>query len=568
MQNGYQPPRTGRPDETEPAVTVSGDDYLYFVERAVRGMAGIVTELGDELCCARPCLPGANSAYGLVTHCLGVLDYWGGRLVAGRPVHRDRAAEFDATGTVADLMRQVDDALRRLRADVAGSSSYAPLAGEPDPAALGPDRPLTQGAALVHLYEEVAQHHGQLQVLRDVLRGAVRAPGSFDEAPVEWLRGKRGVKWHRPGAGLIPAWVADMDYPVAPAVRAAIEAALDRGDLGYPDWPEHPLAEPFARRMHTRYGWTPDPGHVRGVTDLLQALQVVLTLGSRPGDGVVAFTPNYPPFLATIARMGRALIPVPLRLVGPVWTWDHDRLEADLARHGGARVLLLVNPHNPTGKVFTRPELARVAELARRHDLIVISDEIHAELVHAPARHVPFAALGPEAAARAVTVTSATKAFNLAGLRTAVAHVGPAAVRTEWDALPPDLLGATNVLGVEATLAAWSQGGEWLTALRAHLCAQRDHLTGRIAAIPGVAMRRPDAGYLAWLELADADLPADPAAWLREHAGGELSPGGDFGPGNEHRARLNFATTRPLLDEILDRVHDALAGVSTSPAGR
>jgi cystathionine beta-lyase len=159
---------------------------------------------------------------------------------------------------------------------------------------------------------------------------------------------------------------------------------------------------------------------------------------------------------------------------------------------------------------------------------------------------------------RTVTVTSATKAFNIAGLRAAVAHVGPDSLRAAWDDQPPDLFGATNVLGVEATRAAWRDGGDWLAATVEHLRAQRDHLIDRLADLPGVTMRRPEAGYLAWLDCSAAGIDGDPADFFRQHARVELSPGPDFGPGNEHFARLNFATSRAVLDEIVDRMAGAL----------
>ncbi|HEV7205430.1 MAG TPA: aminotransferase class I/II-fold pyridoxal phosphate-dependent enzyme [Jatrophihabitans sp.] len=375
--------------------------------------------------------------------------------------------------------------------------------------------------------------------------------GAFDPS-LEWLRAKRGVKWARPSAAVLPAWVADMDFPLARPIRAAIEAALDRGDLGYPDWPVDPLAEPFTARMAQRYGWSPDPAHVRSLTDLIQAVQLVLHLGTEPGDGVVVHTPNYPPFLATIASMGRTTIPAPLVVDDGTWTWDHAALDRAAAR---ARVLLLVNPQNPTGRSFTADELGRLAELAERHDLVVISDEIHADLTHDPRRHVPFASLGAEVAARTVTVSSATKAFNIAGLRTALAHVGPAELRRRWDAQPPDLFGGVNVLGVEATLAAWRDGGSWLDALRAQLRTNRDRVAAWAAGHDGVSWLPPEAGYLAWLDI--PEIAGDPAARFRA-AGVELSPGPDFGPGNETRARLNFATSSAVLDTILERLDGAL----------
>ncbi len=199
-------------------VSLSDDDFLYFVERAVRGMAGIVAELGDDLAGTKPDVPGANTAYALLTHCLGVIEYWAGQVNLGRDVHRDRDAEFVATGPVGDLLVRTDAVLAQFAADVADADSNAAPALPPDDWARGPHRELDQAGVLMHVYEEVAQHHGQMEVLRDALRAG---PPAFDP-PMAWLRGKRGVKWARPGPDLIPAWVADMDFPVAPPIRAAI----------------------------------------------------------------------------------------------------------------------------------------------------------------------------------------------------------------------------------------------------------------------------------------------------------------------------------------------------------
>jgi cystathionine beta-lyase len=410
----------------------------------------------------------------------------------------------------------------------------------------------SHGRVLLHIHNEVSQHLGQLEVLRDVLRAG---PPAFDP-PMAWLRGKRGVKWSRPGPELIPAWVADMDFPVAAPIRAAITGMLDRGDLGYPDWSADPLADAFAERMKRRYGWAPDAAAVRPVSDLIQALEVLLHLTTNPGDGVVAHLPNYPPFRQTIGELGRELRAVPLHPDGDTWRWDSAELERAAA---GAKVLLLVNPQNPTGRCFSREELGELAAVAERHDLLVVCDEIHADLVHDPYEHVPFASLGAQAAARTVTITSATKAFNIAGVRTAVAHVGAERVRAQWDALPPHLFGLPSTLGVEATVAAWRDCDDWLAELREHLRAQRDHLAARVAELPGMSMRTPDAGYLAWLDCRAAALPDDPVAYFRAHAGVELAPGPDYDPAATGWVRLNFATSRAVLDEILDRMQRALA---------
>ena len=548
------------PESSEPGEVPSPvGSHVYFIDRALDGMARTLAELGDDLVVIRPDLPGANTPYGLVTHCLGVVDYWAGQVIAGRTVQRDRSAEFHAHGTVAQLVAQIAAVQLRLRADLSEFESSSSPRNRPDPDFLGPDRELDQGGVLLHIVEELAQHRGQLEVMRDVLLAAVApvvARSPF-EPPIAWLREKRGIKWRLPGPGQLPAWVADMDFPVATPIRTAIIDAVDRGDLGYPDWPApHPLARPFANRMRQRFGWNADPEHVRGLTDVIQGLQIVLDLATEPGDGVVMQEPNYPPFRLAVPSMHRRAVQLHVVPDAESWCLDLDRLEADLATQP-ARVLLLVNPHNPTGRVLRRDELQVLAAVAERHDLLVVSDEIHADLAYHPALHIPFAALGEHVAARTVTLTSASKAFNIAGLRTAIAHIGPAWLRDRWDAEAPDIHGVAGVLGVEATLAAWRDGDDWLTGVVNHLQRNRDRLVDGLATIDGVSMRTPQAGYLAWVDCSGARPGADVAALLQEQAQLYTSPGPDYG-GPPDWVRLNFATSTTLLDDIISRMSGAL----------
>ncbi|WP_245690784.1 MalY/PatB family protein [Sinosporangium album] len=379
----------------------------------------------------------------------------------------------------------------------------------------------------------------------------------LDKLTLDHLGSRAGLKWATTPAGVIPAWVADMDFPIAPEIQSALTLRTGH-DLGYPHWLDEPacgpLAEAFAERMELRYSWRPDPGHVRSYTDINQALQVLLHIFTEPGDKVALHTPGYYPFLETFVEMDRPLLPIPMIAKGDSWEFDADRLAEDLA-DGRCRVLLLVNPHNPTGRVFSEAELTALAELAERHDLLVLSDEIHADLTYGDARHIPFATLLPE---RTVTLTSATKAFNLGGIRCSVTHVGVPAVREALDRQPTHLYGAANLLGVEATVAAWRHGDAWLDEVRAVLDRNRRMVADLLP--KGVTYRVPEATYLAWLDFHAVELGDEPAEFVRREAHVRLSSGATFGPGGEGFSRLNFATSGPVLHEMLHRLAAAVAG--------
>lgn len=364
---------------------------------------------------------------------------------------------------------------------------------------------------------------------------------------VDLLRRRPGAKWHRPG-GRLAAWVADMDFPVAPSIRDALSALLDpdTGDLGYPDWPRpvrSPLPELFAARLADRYGWRPGVGRVVELADVVQGVQMAVHHLTRPGDGVVLHTPAYPPFFAAIEGLGR-------RVVRVSWPFDPDRTAAAMA-DPSARLLLLCHPHNPTGHVFARAELEQLGELACRHDVTIVSDEIHADLVHAPHEHLPFAALGAEVERRTVTVTSASKAFNLAGLRWAGMHAGSDRMWAALQALPDHYLGAPNLPAVVATEAAWTEGAEWLAAVLEVLDENRWALVDLLAThLPEVGYRVPDATYLAWLDCRRLGGGDDPSVEFARR-GVELSPGPTFGHEGAGHVRLNLATSPAVLGHIV-----------------
>jgi cystathionine beta-lyase len=401
------------------------------------------------------------------------------------------------------------------------------------------------------------------------------APPSDRSAPFELpdlerldlarLRRRRGEKWRLYPPDVLPAWVAEMDFPLAAPIRRAVEEALAADDLGYPVNPRpQDLPSVFAARMAERFGWRIDPQRVEVLTDVVQGIYVALDRFAAPGQGVVVQTPVYPPFLHAVRDTGRRLVENPL-VEGPGrYEMDLDGLRAAIDPE--TRVLLLCHPQNPTGRVFERGELEPLAELALRHDWVVVSDEIHADLVYpgsegreAGARHVPFASLAPEVEARTITLTSATKAFNIPGLRCALAHFGSAELLHRFRSLPRHVRGGIGSLGLAATAAAWSEAQPWLDHVLRTLAGHRAFVADFVgAALPGVRHHPPEASYLAWLDCRSLGLGPSPQRFFLEHARVALSPGEAFGRPGEGFVRLNFATSRALLGEILERMAKAL----------
>ena len=370
-------------------------------------------------------------------------------------------------------------------------------------------------------------------------------------------RSRVGVKWTRHGADVIPSFVADMDFDPPPPVLEVLRGHLDRGDLGYgPSAAE--LAPAFASWQERRHGWRLDVEAVRPFTSVLHALEVALWHTTVPGDGVVVFTPIYFPFLGAIDSIGRRRVECPL--VRPGWRIDPDRLAA--AIDDTTRVVLACNPHNPTGRVFDDSELAAIADVADRHDLLVISDEIWADLLHPGSVHHPLATVDERFAGRLVTLGSASKSFNLAGLRTAVAHIDHAPLRTALEAMATHQHGAPSTLGIAATISAWADCDEWLDDARRTITARRDHLARRLTRdLPEIGFDPPEATYLAWLDfsgVAGGALGDDPAEFLLEQARVAPSSGPQFGPGGAGFARFNVATSEEILDETIDRVVGAI----------
>jgi cystathionine beta-lyase len=372
------------------------------------------------------------------------------------------------------------------------------------------------------------------------------------------LRARRGFKWSACDGDVLPASGADMDFAVAGPVQRAIAGVVERADYGYPlrDG-ESRVEAAFAARMRERFGWTPDVAHVVAVDNLLQAFVACLLAFSRRDDGVVVQTPCFFPFLHAIASTGRRALPAPLADDGSRLVVDADALRAAVDER--ARLLLVCNPHNPSGRVLERAELEAIGRVAVERDLVVVSDEVHCDLVYPGARHLPMATLEPEIAARTITINAATKAFNIAGLRCGVMHFGSEdLLRRFRRLLPPELLGSVSVIGFDATVAAWREGQPWLDEVMALLAANRDRVA-RWAAAAGVGHHAPESTYLAWLDCRRLALDGPPGDVFLRRARVALLDGAPFGQEGEGHARLNFATSPAILEEILDRLSRALA---------
>jgi len=382
---------------------------------------------------------------------------------------------------------------------------------------------------------------------------------AFDVALEARARAMPSGKWTRYEPDVLPLWVADMDFPVAEVVRAAIKDHVDHGSLGYPARPGLPdLVPAVLDRLVDRFGWALSAEAVQPFPGVIPGLFVATEALSAVGDQVVTQPPVYGPFHAVIDQARREVLYNPLVDDGSGYRMDLDALRSAITP--ATRALMFCNPHNPTGRVFTRAELEALAEVVLEHRLWVLADELHADLVLEGA-HVPFASLSPEVAQRTLTLYGPTKAFNISGLKIAFLVSENPALLARVQAVGGYRLPGVNVLAQAATIAAYREGDAWLEAALAYLRANRDHTLARLRAeAPEVRAHAPQGTYLTWLDLRDAGLGDDPADALLERGRLALNPGHEYGPGGEGFARLNLATSRTTLDEALDRLVATVRG--------
>ena len=371
-------------------------------------------------------------------------------------------------------------------------------------------------------------------------------------------RAGRNLKWGLDPPEVLPAWIAEHDLGPPPVVRDALRRLADLPDVGYTRRAGD-LGPGFADWAQERHGWRPDPDLVVPTSDVLQGIWAVVAAFSSPGEGVVVTPPVYPYFHDVAPSLGRRSLECPLRHDSGGWRLDLDDLAALLTREPDARVLLLCSPHNPTGHVYSTEDLRGIVDLAHRHDLILISDEIHADLVYPGPRHQPALAL-PGAAGRTVGLYSAGKSFAVPGLRAAIAVFGSEEMRARFETvMPAHLLGGVSRAGAEAAVTAWQHGAAWLDDLVALFDQHRRLIVEVLAAeLPAVGCHLPASTFLAWLDLSAFDLGPDPAARLLAQARVRTSEGHEFGTGGEGHVRLNFGTSTAVLERILGRLTEAL----------
>ncbi len=395
--------------------------------------------------------------------------------------------------------------------------------------------------------------------LRDAERAMRHRPTVFDDLEIRRLEGRRSAKWHFHPRDVLPAWVAEMDFPIAAPIQAVLQRLIESSDLGYPlDDHDTGLPDAFCERMNDRFDWNPDPARVEILSEVVQGMYIAIEAFSEVGDGVIVQTPIYPPFLSAIHDTGRRLVENPLSSTPSGLEFDLDGL-ADLI-DSTTRLFLLCNPHNPSGRVMLREDLDRIAARVLEHDLIVISDEIHSDLLFDDHVHIPFASLGPEIARRTVTLTSASKAFNIPGLRCAIAHFGTAELQQKFNRLhPAHFRGGIGLLGIYASIAAWRWGQPWLDEVVPYLQANRDYARRALAErIPEIRFYEPEATYLAWLDCGALGIKGSPAGHFMKHGRVALAGGRRFGAAWDQHVRLNFATSRPILTDLVDRMAKAL----------
>ncbi|MEO8814850.1 MAG: MalY/PatB family protein [Mycobacterium sp.] len=381
---------------------------------------------------------------------------------------------------------------------------------------------------------------------------------TFGRLTEDRLRARKTIKWNFFDPEVLPLWIAEMDFPTAPPVLEALQTCLANEEFGYPPPGENVLPTATADWCRRRYGWPVQSDRVRVVPDVLKGMEVVINFLTRPQSPVVLPVPAYMPFFDLLTVTGRQRMEIPMvQQDSGRYALDTDALDA--AFTAGAGSLILCNPSNPLGTAFTSDELRVIVDIAARHGARIIADEIHAPLVY-QRPHVAAASVSDTAADTVITLMSASKGWNLPGLMCAQVILSNDRDADAWDRINMlHTMGASTV-GIRANIAAYTHGGPWLDEALGYLQANRDHLTRALPEmVPGVKVNAPEATYLSWVDFRALNLPVEPADYLLANAKVALNPGIPFGATvGSGFVRLNFATTRAILDQAIEAMAAAL----------
>lgn len=370
--------------------------------------------------------------------------------------------------------------------------------------------------------------------------------------PLSKLRQRKSTKWREYDADVLPLPVAEMDYPIAEPIIEAVTEMMRRSDAGYlGKFPE--LGEAFAGFAMRRWNWQVQPESIRIATDVgVATIEILRTLGS-PGDRVVVMPPVYPAFYNWVKEIHFPMVEAPLIRNGVTYSIDFTAVEREFA--AGAKFFIISNPHNPLGMIFTRNDLQTIAVLAEKYNVTILSDEIHAPLTYSGVTFTPFASVNDEAKERVITLTSASKSWNLAGLKCSIFFTESKELHEKLEPLVKGIRHRASLIGAVGHVAAFAHSDDWLDSAIATMEASHNFLHTLIQEKwPNVKISTPKNSYLSWIDFSETKLGEDPALEILEKARVALSSGIPFGSGGQNHARLNFATSDEILEEAINRI--------------
>lgn len=378
------------------------------------------------------------------------------------------------------------------------------------------------------------------------------------DTPID-RRSTESDKWNVYHPDVLPLWVADMDFVSPEPVQSALRKRVEHGVFGYPREIEA-LRQILVDRLADRYHWQVQREELVFLPGVVKGLNMACQAFVSPGQGVLVQTPVYPPFLGVPEFAGAVLQSAELGQNEETGEYfiDWDRFEADCTEQ--TRLFILCNPHNPIGRVWKRSDLERMAEICLRRNILIVSDDIHCDLIYAGQTHIPIASLDPQVARQTFTLMAPSKTFNIAGLGFSFAVIQNPELRRQFKHAHRGLVGGINLMGWVAALAAYQDGQDWLDQILVYLQANRDFLFDTIQQeFPMLQMARPEGTYLAWLDCRKAGISGNPQEFFLQKARVALNDGKTFGKGGEGFVRLNFGCARGVLAEALERMKAALA---------